>query len=389
MGRTMRTLSLVLLCLLFLLLGISPPEVRAASVTLPVMTDTFIISSAPDHNAGGNALLNIGRDGAGGVRRGLLRFEPGSIPAGATVTSAVLRLTVVRAPVFAPVNSNFQLHRVLADWVGGAQGGNSGSLAAEGEVTWNSRLHSIGSWTVPGAGSDTETAPSATRFVGSAPGATYDWSGASVVRDVQDWLDEPDSNCGWLLRSDDEASPRTARAFAALENGNNFATLEVGFIPRLNVPPTVAITSPTNGAVLTNGTVSIAASASDADGGVARVQFFDNTIPLSTDTTAPFSISALLTNGSHTLRAVAVDNEGASTTSAPVVIKLFLSPPPVLQITRSGPSIIIAWEGPHMLESTPILNRPASNTWTPVPGASPVMVPASSTSNRFFRAVFR
>ena len=389
MGRTMRTTPLLLISVLFLVLGFSPPDVRSATVTLPVTTDTFIISSAPDNNAGGNVLLNVGRDGAGGVRRGLLRFDLGSIPAGATVTSAVLRLTVVRVPFGGPVNSNFKLYRLQAEWAGGAQAGNSGSPAVEGEVTWNSRLHLAGIWTVPGAGSDTENAPSASRFVTTAPGVTYDWSGAGLVRDVQDWLIEPDSNFGWLLRSDDEVSPRTARAFAALENGHSFATLEIGFIPRVNMPPTVAITSPTNGAILLTGAVAIAAASADPDGTVASVRFLNGTNLLGTDTLAPFGIIALLTNGSHTLRAVALDNEGASTTSAPVVINVILSPPPVLQIIRSGPSIIIAWEGPHMLESTPVLNHPGSNTWTPVAGASPVTLPVNSTGNRFFRAVFR
>ena len=387
MGRTMRTTPLLLISVLFLVLGFSPPDVRSATVTLPVTTDTFIISSAPDNNAGGNVLLNVGRDGAGGVRRGLLRFDLGSIPAGATVTSAVLRLTVVKVPFGGPVNSNFKLYRLQAEWAGGAQAGNSGSPAVEGEVTWNSRLHLAGIWTVPGAGSDAEDAPSASRFVTTAPGVTYDWSGAGLVRDVQDWLIEPDSNFGWLLRSDDETSPRTARAFAALENGNNFATLEVGFIPRLNVPPTVAITSPTNGAILLTGAVAIAASAADPDGTVASVRFLNGTNLLGTDTLAPFGITALLTNGSHTLRAVALDNEGASTTSAPVVINLILSPPPVLQLARSGQNIVISWNGPYVLESTPVLNRLGTSTWTTVPGLSPVTLPISPAGNRYLRAV--
>lgn len=115
----MKTKSPTFVASLLLVLFSHPPDAQAVTVSLPVIADTFIISSAPDNNAGGNTLLNIGTDGQGGVRRGLLRFDVSAIPAGTTVTSAVLRLTVVRIPVGGPANSNFELHRLLADWSGG------------------------------------------------------------------------------------------------------------------------------------------------------------------------------------------------------------------------------------------------------------------------------
>ena len=385
----MRTKSSALVASLFLVLFFRPSDARAATILLPVSADTFIISSAPDNNAGGNTLLNLGTDGAGGVRRGLLRFDLSAIPANATVTSAVLRLTVVRIPVGGPVNSNFELHRMLADWSGGTQAGNSGAPAAEGEVTWNSRLHGTGGWTDPGAASDAEPTASASQFVNSISGVTYEWAGAGVIRDVRDWMNEPGSNFGWLLRSDNEESLRTARAFAALEHGGSFGTLEIGYAPRANRPPTVAITNPTNGAVFTTGAIEIEASAVDSNGGVASVQFYDGTTLLGSDASAPFRINAQFTNGNHTLTAVAVDNEGASTTSALVVIRYIPYPAPVLQIIRSNQNLIIHWDGPYVLESTPAMETPDAGSWTAIPGNPPVTVPPSSSSNRYFRAVYR
>ncbi len=378
----MKTKSLALTSSLIFGLLLSTPVVHAATILLPVSADTFIISSVPDNNAGGNTLLNLGTDGAGGVRRGLLRFDLSAIPANATVTSAVLRLTVVRIPVGGPVNSNFELHRLLADWSGGTQAGNSGAPAAEGGVTWNSRLHGTGGWTEPGAASDAESTASASQFVNSISGVTYEWAGAGVIRDVRDWMNEPGSNFGWLLRSDNEESRRTARAFAALEHGSSFGTLEIGYTLRTNNLPTVAITNPTNGAILTTGAIMIAASAMDPDGHVASVQFFDGTTLLGSDASVPFRINAQFTNGNHTLTAVAVDNEGASTTSAPVVIRYIPYPAPVLQIIRSNQSLIIHWDGPYVLESTPAMENPGASSWTAIPGNPPVMVPASSSSNR-------
>jgi glucose/arabinose dehydrogenase len=91
-----------------------------------------------------------------------------------------------------------------------------------------------------------------------------------------------------------------------------------------NVPPSVAITNPADNAVFGNtDTVTVQASASDADGSVTNVQLFNGTVLLRSFSTGPYSfsgksISGNFTLGTNTLTAVAMDNLGASTTSAPV-----------------------------------------------------------------------
>jgi hypothetical protein len=91
-----------------------------------------------------------------------------------------------------------------------------------------------------------------------------------------------------------------------------------------NQPPTASITSPAAGAVIKwkpNLTINIAATATDTDGTVTKVEFLDGTKVLGQDTTAPYSYSwKSVTQGSHTLLARATDNRGAVTTSAPVSI---------------------------------------------------------------------
>jgi hypothetical protein len=64
----------------------------------------------------------------GGVRRGLLRFDLSGIPLGSTVTSAVVRLTVVKVPGTGGVNSTFDLFRLQAGWGEGNKIGNAGAL---------------------------------------------------------------------------------------------------------------------------------------------------------------------------------------------------------------------------------------------------------------------
>jgi len=90
-----------------------------------------------------------------------------------------------------------------------------------------------------------------------------------------------------------------------------------------NTPPSVTLTNPVDSAILSSSaSVTIRASADDSDGSVTNVQFFDGMVSLGNDTNSPYSISARLDPGPHTLTAVASDNLGATTTSAPVNVTL-------------------------------------------------------------------
>ena len=92
--------------------------------------------------------------------------------------------------------------------------------------------------------------------------------------------------------------------------------------PPANPPPTVKLTTPANGANFTApASVSLTATASDPNGTVTKVEFFNGTTVLGRDTSAPYSYNwRNVPSGSHTLRVRATDNAGAVTTSAPVGI---------------------------------------------------------------------
>ncbi len=85
-----------------------------------------------------------------------------------------------------------------------------------------------------------------------------------------------------------------------------------------NPAPTVSITSPSQGATFNAGdTINITANASDSNGNITRVEFYNGATLLGQDTTAPYSntwnnVSA----GSYSIIAKAYDNEGASSTSS-------------------------------------------------------------------------
>jgi hypothetical protein len=106
------------------------------------------------------------------------------------------------------------------------------------------------------------------------------------------------------------------------------------------VPPTVALTAPVDAAtVFVPGTTNLAATASDADGTVSKVEFFDGATKLGEDSTSPYTLAwtpAAL--GSHTLTAVATDNVAASAISAAVTVTAVPNPnqPPVVAATAPG-----------------------------------------------------
>ena len=108
-------------------------------------------------------------------------------------------------------------------------------------------------------------------------------------------------------------------------------------VEAVNVPPTVSITGPTDGAVFTVPTTfTINATATDADGTVQKVEFFEGANKIGEDNTppSPFSISWSPAEGTYVLTAKATDDEGATTTSA--AVNITVNPPPTLGITAPG-----------------------------------------------------
>ena len=104
-----------------------------------------------------------------------------------------------------------------------------------------------------------------------------------------------------------------------------------------NSLPAVSISSPPNDANFTAGAnITIEAAASDSDGSVSKVEFFQGTTLLGEDTTSPYSFTwNNVTAGSYSLTAKATDNLGAVTTSAVVniTVNAVSNTPPTVSIT--------------------------------------------------------
>ena len=166
-----------------------------AGVTVepPITKDATIYADAPE-GAKTSGPIIVGRNRVGSVRRALIAFDLSAIPAGATVTSVELNMTVGN---FHRTGIAVEMHRLLADWGEGTTGSNSnGGLpdpAVPPDVTWIYRFFNTEAWSSEGG--DFVTAPSAT----ADANGTITWSGDGLRSDVQFWLENPDSNFGWIL----------------------------------------------------------------------------------------------------------------------------------------------------------------------------------------------
>ena len=257
---------------------------NADSTSVTATADTEIAEATPTVANGSDITMvsgGLGNTVGNVLRRALLRFDlTGNIPSSATVTSVTVRVTVTKVPG-SPVNSDFQLRRLLRAWT-------------EAGATWSYPVSSASTWGAPGANGAGDAAASSASVAVSGVGAYTFASTPALVADVQGWLSNPADNNGWLLVSDTEAA-YTARHFAARESGAGVATLTIGFSPPANLAPSVTITNPVNNAILSSSAnLTIRASANDTDGSVTNVQFFDGLVSLGNDSTSPYSVTVRL-----------------------------------------------------------------------------------------------
>jgi peptidoglycan/xylan/chitin deacetylase (PgdA/CDA1 family) len=119
-------------------------------------------------------------------------------------------------------------------------------------------------------------------------------------------------------------STTTTVKYRAWDNAGNVETTKSQSIRVDLAPPTVAITSPSDGATLT-GSVKITAAASDAGSGVVQVSFYADGSLIGTARSAPYTINwntRKVSIGQHTLWAVAQDVAGNSQTSASIRVTI-------------------------------------------------------------------
>ena len=111
----------------------------------------------------------------------------------------------------------------------------------------------------------------------------------------------------------------------ATDNGNAKTTssaIAIAVTATVNVPPVVTITSPANNTNFNApASVAIRVSASDPDGTISKVEFYNGTSKLGESAISPYTYNwNNVAAGTYTLTADATDDKGAKTTSQPVTV---------------------------------------------------------------------
>lgn len=168
-------------------------QAQEQSITLEPEADNTMYQEN-DNSNGAGVYLFAGATNNNNARRALVRFDLSGIPAAATILGAELQLSVNKG-----TSSDIAVHRLLAAWGEGTSeaSGNQGQggTPTEGDATWNFRFYQDSSWSV--AGGDFAAQASATATATNSQRAS--WTSNDLTADVQQWVNDPTTNSGWIL----------------------------------------------------------------------------------------------------------------------------------------------------------------------------------------------
>ena len=139
------------------------------------------------------------------------------------------------------------------------------------------------------------------------------------------------SNGGLYKLTWSNVAPGTYTITAIATNSVNLSTTSDPVTLVVDAAPSLTLTSPINNAVYQAGdNIAISVNASDSDGTIAKVDFYQGTTLLATVTSGAAGVFTTnwssVAAGSYTLTATATDNLGATTTTAP--INVIVNAPP-------------------------------------------------------------
>jgi hypothetical protein len=203
------------------LVAFSTPALADSVALAPSKDNTLYEDPTGSTSNGQGENFFTGRTSGGNIRRGLIAFDiAGNVPAGSTITGVLLTLHMSRA--MGP-EVEIDLRAALADWGEGASVATEmegmGARAAAGDATWLHTFYDTQFWTAEGGDFSSMVTSSAAI---SSPGfytfdSTYD---PPLLTDVQQWLNYPETNFGWVLMAADEYYPMSAKRFDSRENSN-------------------------------------------------------------------------------------------------------------------------------------------------------------------------
>jgi len=220
-------------------------DLRAEVIELPPIMDTTLYEDEDGRLGNGSGqYLFIGRTwDENGIdkllRRAIVKFDLGSLPAGSTIDSVSFSITIDQVPP-AATGAIISLHSITSAWGEGASNApgpeGRGALAQENDATWLHTFYDSGLWSTPGGDfSDTVVA---SESISSSPQSVTFTSSPQLVAAVQGWVDAPASNHGWVLRGD-EVFMQNARRILSREYsdpGGPLLTVEYTLPPPSAIP---------------------------------------------------------------------------------------------------------------------------------------------------------
>jgi hypothetical protein len=149
--------------------------------------DSYISQSGVTVNYGTFERMVVTGYGSGNYQRGLIKFDVSSIPAGTTITSAVLSLYSYYPAQTKGTTGAYGVYPVTKAW-------------SDSQTTWNNATTSV-AWTTAG-GDFSATADATSPKQGTAAMCWYPWD---VTTRVQAWVNSAPSNLGWVIKCTDES----------------------------------------------------------------------------------------------------------------------------------------------------------------------------------------
>ncbi|SFK43223.1 hypothetical protein SAMN05216302_100682 [Nitrosomonas aestuarii] len=304
-------------------------------------TDSYIYEYFGAANYGENVSLLDKPSGsrlASIVRFAIFDSEGGPVPDGSTITSA--KLSVYKTSFYDHI---FRAHRILLNW-------------SESDVTWEQRESGV-LWDVAGGlsfGQDIAAIHDGEDAATWNPG----WLNLDVTNGVQA-MSTSGQNYGWRLVP--AGGNNNTKKFASSEYEIDPALrpkLEIEYIPdtgTINLPPNVSLTAPSSGAEFAEGSsVLLIANASDPDGIITKVEFYADGVLLGEDVSSPYEFSwASASAGTHTLYAVATDDDGkqATSLSASITISNLTNQPPMVTLTAPNAGAVFEIGVPILIKA--------------------------------------
>jgi autotransporter-associated beta strand protein len=203
---------------------------RASEVDIGAEQDATLLggTDATTNNSLADPGIYAGTDGDGNPKRGLIEFNIAAVvPAGATITGVQLQLTEgqyagmgggggggTTGPETISLYDETQAWGQPTNFAGATSFDGTGHGAAPdpGDAAWNYSFYGTTTWTIPGGDWSSSLTDIADASV-TGTLTSFTWSSAAMVSNVQNWLDNPTANFGWILKNADETDIRTFRAF--------------------------------------------------------------------------------------------------------------------------------------------------------------------------------